>query len=87
VAVSFTNDSKVEPSKIIDTDEDQPVYKFRAAHSYDGNDPYILDLLDSIYLQKYPTDSDIVEFSLAIIPLQRRQLIKKSSGCISRGTW
>jgi phosphoinositide-3-kinase regulatory subunit 4 len=85
VAVSFANDSEVEPSKIIDTDEDQPVYKFRAAHSYDGNDPYILELLDSMYLQNYP--SDIVEFGPAIVPVQRRQPIKKSSGRISGGTW
>lgn len=73
--------------KVVETAE-APVFKFRGAHSYDGNDPHILKLLDSMYLQNYP--SDILEFGPAIVPipsLQRRTPIKKSSGRLVGGTW
>lgn len=74
-------------TKVVETVE-TPVFKFRGAHSYDGNDPHILKLLDSMYLQNYP--SDIVEFGPAIVPIptfQRRTPIKKSNGRMAGGTW
>lgn len=74
-------------AKVVETVE-TPVFKFRGAHSYDGNDPHILKLLDSMYLQNYP--SDIVEFGPAIVPIptfQRRTPIKKSNGRMAGGTW
>ncbi|KAF8242959.1 ARM repeat-containing protein [Wilcoxina mikolae CBS 423.85] len=64
---------------------EEPVYNFRAAHSYDGYDPYILNLLDSMYLQNYP--SDTIEFGPTIVPLQRRQPIRKSNDRHTGGTW
>lgn len=73
--------------KVTETVE-TPVFKFRGAHSYDGNDPHILKLLDAMYLQNYP--SDILEFGPAIVPIptqQRRTPIKKSSGRPAGGTW
>lgn len=51
----------------------------------EGNDPHILKLLDSMYLQNYP--SDILEFGPTIVPVQRRQPIKKSSGRLGIGMW
>lgn len=82
VGVSFSKDSV---GAILQRAIKEPVYRFRAAHSYDGNDPHILNLLDSMYLQNYP--SDVVEFGPAIVPLQRRHPIKKSNGRHSGGTW
>jgi len=64
----------------------EPQFPFRAAHSYDGNDPHILHLLDTMYLQNYP--SDIVEFGPTIIPAQKQQQpIKKSNGRLASGMW
>lgn len=51
----------------------------------DGNDPSILKLLGNMYLQNYP--SDIVEFGPTIVPLQRRQPIKKSTSRPLGGPW
>jgi len=75
-----------EASKGIEhTAAEVPAYNFRAAHSYDGNDPHILNILDAMFLQNYP--SDIVEFGPVIVPLQRRQPIRKSNGRHTGGTW
>jgi len=63
----------------------EPQFPFRAAHSYDGNDPHILHLLDTMYLQNYP--SDIVEFGPTITPAQRQQPIKKSNVRLASGMW
>lgn len=76
-----------QATKVVEAVE-TPVFKFRGAHSYDGNDPHILKLLDSMYLQNYP--SDILEFGPAIVPTptsQRRSPIKKSNGRMVGGTW
>ena len=51
----------------------------------EGNEPHILKLLDSMYLQNYPTD--ILEFGPAIVPLQRRQPVKKSLARVDGGPW
>jgi phosphoinositide-3-kinase regulatory subunit 4 len=72
-------------NRMVDVVSYEPLFKFRAAHSYDGNDPHILHLLDTMYLQNYP--SDIVEFGPAIVPAQRRQPIKKSNGRLAGGYW
>ncbi|CCX33476.1 Similar to Putative serine/threonine-protein kinase VPS15; acc. no. Q9UVG6 [Pyronema omphalodes CBS 100304] len=64
---------------------EEPQHLFRAAHSYDGNDPHILNLLDTMYLQNYP--SDIVEFGPTIVPVNNRTPIKKSSGRNNGGPW
>lgn len=83
--VEAPSTARTTQSGVIDTVPDQPAYKFRAAHSYMDRDPYILNLLDSVYLQSYP--SDIVEFGPTIVPIHRRQPIKKSNGRVSAGTW
>ncbi|KAL2827543.1 hypothetical protein BDW59DRAFT_55585 [Aspergillus cavernicola] len=35
---------------------DNPLQQYRANHSYGGNDPVILKLLDSVFAENYPTD-------------------------------
>ncbi|KAF1817401.1 phosphoinositide 3-kinase regulatory subunit 4 [Eremomyces bilateralis CBS 781.70] len=49
--------------------------RFKAAHSYGGNDPTVLKLLDSLYLEHYPLDR--TEFGPPVTPL-RQQTIKRS---------
>lgn len=48
----------------------------RAGHTYDGNDPNVLKLLDSLASENYPLD--ILEFGPLIIPISRRHQIKKA---------
>ncbi|KAI9713419.1 MAG: Serine/threonine-protein kinase [Bogoriella megaspora] len=59
--------------------------RFQSAHTYDGQDPNILKLLDTLYLENYPVD--VVEFGPMIQPLNRQQPIKRSSGHISATPW
>ncbi|KAK8163309.1 phosphoinositide 3-kinase regulatory subunit 4 [Phyllosticta citribraziliensis] len=59
--------------------------KFQAAHSYTGNDPTILKLLDSVYLENFPVEN--VEFGPRITPVSRKQPIKRGSGQSSSATW
>jgi phosphoinositide-3-kinase, regulatory subunit 4 len=51
--------------------------RFRAAHTYSGNDPSILQMLDSMYVENYP--SDMVEFGPLVTPISRRKAISRSS--------
>jgi phosphoinositide-3-kinase regulatory subunit 4 len=48
--------------------------RFRNAHNYTGNDPAILKLLDSMLLERFPTDE--IEFGPRIQPPVRRQPIR-----------
>lgn len=65
--------------------QDPSKIKFQAAHSYNGNDPTILKLLDSVYLENFPVD--YVEFGPMITPVSRRQPIKRGNGQTSSSTW
>ncbi|KAG0652896.1 Serine threonine-kinase ppk19 [Hyphodiscus hymeniophilus] len=51
--------------------------RFRGAHTYMGNDPSILKMLDAMYVDNYPNDT--AEFSPMIAPSSRRKAITKSS--------
>lgn len=51
--------------------------RFRAAHSYNGNDPSVLQMLDSMYIENYP--NDIVEFGPLVQPMSRRKTITRST--------
>ncbi|KAK8212083.1 hypothetical protein IWZ01DRAFT_468024 [Phyllosticta capitalensis] len=65
--------------------QDPGKIKFQAAHSYTGNDPTILKLLDSVYLENFPVDN--VEFGPRITPVSRKQPIKRGSGQSTSATW
>jgi phosphoinositide-3-kinase regulatory subunit 4 len=54
--------------------------KIQPVHSYQGNDPNILRLLDSLYLENYPVD--LIEFGQVVAP---RQPIRR--GGSSSGSW
>lgn len=60
---------------------DRDQHRFRASHTYTGNDPSILKMLDAMYIENYP--SDIAEFGPMIATSSRRKSINKSS---SQGT-
>lgn len=45
--------------------------RFRAHHTYAGNDPSILRMLDSMYVDNYPHDD--AEFGPYVVPLARRK--------------
>ncbi len=59
--------------------------RYRDAHSYDGNDPHILRLLDTLYLENYPTDR--INFGPVVTPVSGRQPIKQSSGVAAGMAW
>ncbi|KAH8594390.1 hypothetical protein B0O99DRAFT_687625 [Bisporella sp. PMI_857] len=59
--------------------------RYRAAHSYEGNDPSILKMLDAMYVDNYP--SDIAEFGPMIAPSSRRKAIGRSGGQPTDRPW
>jgi phosphoinositide-3-kinase regulatory subunit 4 len=62
-------------SLIADRPERSPMrVRFRNAHNYTGNDPAILKLLDSMLLERFPTDE--IEFGPRIQPPIRRHPIR-----------
>ncbi|RAL63956.1 hypothetical protein DID88_003144 [Monilinia fructigena] len=59
--------------------------RFRAAHTYSGNDPNILKMLDAMYVDNYP--NDIAEFGPMIAPSSRRRAISRNSNQAADKPW
>ncbi|KAI1386401.1 ARM repeat-containing protein [Hypoxylon trugodes] len=56
----------------------------RAAHTYEGNDPSILKMLDNMYVDNYP--HDIAQFGPLVAPIMRRKS-SKTSGQSTDEAW
>ncbi|KAI0014395.1 ARM repeat-containing protein [Xylariaceae sp. FL0662B] len=54
----------------------KPGARLRVAHTYEGNDPSILRMLDNMYVDNYP--HDIAEFGPLVSPMTRRKTTKTS---------
>ncbi|KAH6676443.1 hypothetical protein B0J14DRAFT_536915 [Halenospora varia] len=65
--------------------EAQERFKFRGAHDYKGNDPSILKMLDSMYVDNYP--NDVAAFGPMIAPSSRRKAINKSATQATDRPW
>ncbi|KUI54795.1 Phosphoinositide 3-kinase regulatory subunit 4 [Cytospora mali] len=52
-------------------------------HNYPGNDPHILKMLDSMYVDNYP--HDIAEFGPLVTPITRRKVNKTANGQVAEG--
>jgi phosphoinositide-3-kinase regulatory subunit 4 len=63
----------------------QDDFRYRAAHTYSGNDPSILKMLDAMYIDNYP--NDMADFGPMIAPSSRRKAIGKSSTQSSNRPW
>ena len=64
----------------------EPKNPTQAGHTYDGNDPSVLKLLDSLASENYP--HDIHDFGPLIIPISsKRHLMKKADGPGSDKPW
>jgi phosphoinositide-3-kinase regulatory subunit 4 len=63
----------------------QDQVRFRGAHTYSGNDPSILKMLDAMYMDNYP--NDITEFGPMIAPSSRRKAISKSANQAADRPW
>lgn len=72
----FTTNPTPSPTALAQSPEDKPRARFRAPHTYTGNDPSILKMLDSVYAENYP--SDLAEFGPLVTPLNRRKSINRS---------
>lgn len=65
--------------------DDQDQFRFRGAHSYSGNDPNILKMLDAMYMENYP--SDTAEFGPMVAPSSRRKAISKNNSQDADKPW
>jgi phosphoinositide-3-kinase regulatory subunit 4 len=68
--------SALRLAKGVDTGTDDQI-KFRGAHTYTGNDPNILKMLDAMYVDNYPMD--IAVFGPIIAPSSRPKTISRST--------
>lgn len=59
--------------------------RYQSPHTYTGNDPAILRLLESLYMENYPTE--YIDFGPQIAPLNRRLPIKRVGGQPGPGPW
>ncbi|KAI0965172.1 hypothetical protein F4678DRAFT_343310 [Xylaria arbuscula] len=58
--------------------------KHRGAHTYEGNDPNILRMLENMYVDNYP--HDIVEYGPLVPPVTRRKA-SKATGQLGEEAW
>jgi len=87
VGVPFSRTNSVERSPLVFAKEQeisQPV-RFKGAHSYTGNDPSILKMLDAMYVDNYP--NDVAEFGPMIVPSSRRKTAHKATGQAAEKNW
>ncbi|KAI9741448.1 MAG: Serine/threonine-protein kinase [Claussenomyces sp. TS43310] len=61
----------------LQVEDQQANGRLRALHTYSGNDPSILQMLDAMYVENYP--NDMVEFGPLVTPISRRKTIHRSS--------
>ncbi|KAL2260757.1 hypothetical protein VTK26DRAFT_5149 [Humicola hyalothermophila] len=59
--------------------------RLRANHTYTGNDPSILKMLDAMYIDNYP--HDIVEYGPLVTPMSRRKSGKTSGSQSGDDGW
>ncbi|KAH6659259.1 hypothetical protein BKA67DRAFT_509915 [Truncatella angustata] len=52
------------------TTQEDKSYRQKASHTYEGNDPSILKMLDSMFIDNYP--HDIAEFGPLVAPVSRK---------------
>ncbi|KAI1490584.1 hypothetical protein F5X96DRAFT_635429 [Biscogniauxia mediterranea] len=64
--------------------DDGREHRSRVAHTYEGNDPNILKMLENMYIDNYP--HDIVEFGPLVSPVTRRKA-SKIAGQIGDEAW
>ena len=57
-------------------DQNRNLPEIRVGHSYDGNDPNVIKLLDSLASDSYPLD--MLEFGPTVTPINKRQIMKKT---------
>lgn len=57
-------------------DRNRNLPEIRIGHSYDGNDPNVIKLLDSLASDSYPLD--MLEFGPMVTPINKRQTMKKA---------
>lgn len=62
----------------------QPI-RYRGAHTYTGNDPSILRMLETMYVDNYP--NDIAEFGPMIAPSSRRKGLNKTTNQTVTKSW
>ncbi|KAK3323651.1 hypothetical protein B0T19DRAFT_372754 [Cercophora scortea] len=57
--------------------------RLRVNHSYEGNDPSVLKMLDSMYVNNYP--HDIAEFGPLVTPITRKKAGRATSLLVEEG--
>lgn len=67
-----------------DSEDSAGLARYRVNHTYSGNDPSILKMLDSMYVDNYP--HDIAEFGPLVTPITRRKA-SKVNGQLTEDAW
>lgn len=72
------------PDHVSEIDNNMFGNRLRAAHTYEGNDPSILKMLDNMYIDNYP--HDIAEFGPLVTPVTRRKAASKAAAAAAAAT-
>lgn len=81
----FTQDPAQDPPKPDQIGDKSDVNEIGAGHTYDGNDPYVLKLLDSLASENYPLDR--LDFGNSVTPVNRPNSLKRSEGPETSKPW
>ncbi|EEP75481.1 hypothetical protein UREG_00327 [Uncinocarpus reesii 1704] len=86
-ATRFRRSSTQTPTISTSTGEysEEPARQYRANHTYRGNDPTILKLLDTVFAENYPTD--LFDFGPVVAPITSQNPIRKVNGQLSNTPW
>jgi phosphoinositide-3-kinase regulatory subunit 4 len=68
-----------------DGDQNRNISEIRVGHSYDGNDPNVMKLLDSLASDSYPLD--MLDFGPTVAPVNKRQMMKKADATETEKPW
>lgn len=77
-----------QPSKPSQANENKsihPVRRYRANHSYTGDDPAVLKLLDNVFEENYPTD--LFDLGPYVKEIDTRQPIRKANSQDANQSW
>lgn len=84
----FSRGEYPHPSSTLPDQAEQrqsPLAQRRGDHTYDGNDPNVMKLLDSLASEHYP--ADVVDFGPLVAPVIRRRVQKNADVPESEAPW
>lgn len=78
-------DSSTPEAPATSQEEESPKFQYKPNHSYNGSNPMVLKLINSVFSENFPTD--LFDFGPIVTPIGSNQPIKKVMGQDSDKPW